>query len=82
MSKKKSYENEDRINLNTTLSTEAFGLLEVESKRENKTIGEILDRLILEGCSYGDSVSPETHSDELETAKKRLEIRFDKIDLV
>ena len=82
MSNKKPKTSKDRVILKTTLSPEAYGLLEAESRREKKSIGEILDRLILEGCSIDDSYSPESHTIELEEARKRIDVSFDKIDVV
>jgi hypothetical protein len=73
---------EKRIQLNTTLSTEAFGLIQAESARVNQPIGEILDRLILEGCQFAESLPFEGQSAELEVAKKRLDASIGKIDLV
>jgi hypothetical protein len=40
-----------------------------------------LDELILEGCQYDEEFAIEAESDELEEAKKRLNISF-KVDLV
>ncbi|MFC1803736.1 hypothetical protein ACFL0D_07210 [Thermoproteota archaeon] len=73
---------EKRIQLNTTISPEAFGLIKAESQRVNQPIGEILDRLILDGCQINERLPYESHTTELEEAKKRLDVRFGKIDLV
>jgi hypothetical protein len=82
MSNKKTRTTNDRILIKTTLSQEAYGLLEAESRREKKPIGKILDRLILEGCTIDDSYPPESHTIELEEARKRLDVPFDKVDVV
>jgi hypothetical protein len=82
MSNKKTRTTNDRILIKTTLSQEAYGLLEAESRREKKSIGKILDRLILEGCAIDDSYPPESHTLELEEARKRLDVPFDKVDIV
>jgi hypothetical protein len=73
---------ENRIKLKISLSSEAFGLVTAESKRVNQPIGEILDRLILEGCQFSEDLPFETHSSELEEARRRLDAGIGKIDLV
>lgn len=82
MSNEKPRTTKNRVILKTTLSSEAYGLLEAESRREKKSIGKILDRLILEGCTIDDSYPPESHTIELEEARKRLDVPFDKVDVV
>ena len=73
---------EKRVELYISLSPEAFGLITAESKRENQPIGIILDRLILEGCQLDEDLPLESHTMELEEAKKRLDSGIGKIDLV
>ena len=74
--------NEKKIRINITLSSEAYGLIKAESERANLSISEILERLILESCLDDEDLPYESHSYELEEAKKRLDAYIGKIDLV
>jgi hypothetical protein len=76
----KSVAEEPRISLVTSLSSEAYVLLESEAKREGKPIGEVLDRLILEGCILDEGLPLESHIVDLEKLNKRPETSFDKFN--
>ena len=62
------------------MQPEAYALLEAEASREEKEIGEILDRLILEGCSIDEALPPESHFTDVEKPNKRSEPQFDKFN--
>ena len=70
---------ESRIVLTTSLTPESFALLQAEAQRENRTIGEILDTLIIEGCSLNEVLPPESHYGNVEKVK-RTDQGFDKIN--
>ena len=71
---------DSRVLLTTSLSPEAFALLEAETEREKKSIGEILDKLILEGCTIDEGLPPESHYVDVEKPKNKFELRFDKFN--
>ena len=71
---------ESRTILTTSLSPDAYVLLEAEARREEKDIGVILDRLILEGCSMDEGLPPESHFSDVEKPNKRSEPQFDKFN--
>ena len=68
---------EPKVSVVASISHEAYMLLKLESDREGKTVGEILDRLILEGCVLDDELPPESHTVDLEKLNKRPETNFD-----
>jgi hypothetical protein len=72
---------EKRLRLEITLSSEAYGLIKLESERQNQSIDRILDRLILEGCQIDEGLTPESHTKELNGAKERLGDQFNKFDI-
>jgi hypothetical protein len=71
---------DSRVLLTTSLSPEAYALLEAEAQREKKSVGEILDRLILEGCALDEGLPPESHYVDVEKPNKRSEPQFDKFN--
>ena len=77
---KESENMNQRIVLTISLSPESYALLEAEASREEKEMGEILDRLILAGCSIDGDLPPESHFSEVEKPNKRSEPQFDKFN--
>jgi hypothetical protein len=74
-------DNEKRIRLEITLSSEAYGLIKAESESQNQPIDRILDRLILEGCQIAEGLPPESHTKELKGARDRLGDQFNRFDI-
>jgi hypothetical protein len=70
---------ESRIALTTSLSPESFSLLQAEAQRAKRSIGEVLDRLILEGCRLNEELPPESHYGDMKKFKGP-ESGFDKFN--
>lgn len=71
---------ESRKILTTSLSPEAYSLLEAEALREEKDMGVILDKLILEGCNVDEGLPLESHFSDIKKSNEIPKPQFDKFN--